>query len=131
MNIFKKLYKYFNKKPPEIVQDNPIMSSLSIGINKDGTINIVCDWPEFNDDNAKTIDPIARFYALTIYSLNEGLLENDIMDTLKKHEVSNPYNTLFVHNTLLELIRLQKLKKNYKSSNHPIISPLEVFKTEK
>ena len=54
-----------------------------------------------------------------------------MIDTLKNYDQSNPYNNLFSHCTLVELINLEKIKK-HRSSNgdRPVISPLDVFKTE-
>ena len=128
-NFIKKIFTKA-KKTEETAEK---LSSLSIQINKDGTINIVCDWPEFDENNSQTIVSSARFYALAIQAVNEGLLEKDIIDTLKNyHDTSNPFNSLFVHNTLVELINLAKSKNNKNPLlNKPIISPLDVFRMEK
>ena len=51
---------------------------------------------------------------------------------LKNYDPSNPYNSLFSHCTLVELINLEKIKKARNSnSDKPVISPLDVFKIEK
>ena len=54
-----------------------------------------------------------------------------MIDTLKNFDQSNPYNSLFSHCTLVELINLEKIKKA-KNTNltKPVISPLDVFKSE-
>ena len=61
------------------------------------------------------LETIARFYALGIHAVNSGLLEADIIETLKNHDTSNPYNSLFVHNVLIEIINIEKtIKKRIK-----------------
>lgn len=130
--MFNFIKKIFTKSTEETLEATERLSSLSIQVNKDGTINIACDWPEFDNNNAKAISGSARFYALAIHALNEGLLEKDIIDTLKNYDTSNPFNSLFIHNTLVELINLEKSKNNKNPLlNKPIISPLDVFRIEK
>jgi len=116
------------RKEPEISQP---LSYISFEINKDGTINIVCDWPDFNDENITSLEAIARYYALAIHAINAGLLERDIIGTLKQHDTSNPYNHLFVHNVLIELINVEKtIRERSPAYQKPVISPLNVFNEE-
>lgn len=116
------------RKKPEISQP---LSYISFEINKDGTINIVCDWPDFNDENITSLEVIARYYALAIHAINAGLLERDIIGTLKQHDTSNPYNNLFVHNVLIELINVEKtIRERSPAYQKPVISPLNVFNEE-
>lgn len=116
------------RKKPEMSQ---ALTCISFEINKDGTINIVCDWPDYDENNCDEINGAAKFYALAIHALNSGLLEYDMIDTLKNYDQSNPYNNLFSHCTLVELINLEKLKRQRDfNGDKPVISPLEVFKTE-
>jgi len=111
------------------IKENNIKSSkiasIKVEANNDGTINIVCDWPDFSEKNHKSIQVMAKFFALAIDAINSGILEQEIIATLNNHDKSNPYDTLFVHNTLVELIYLAKSKTT--TLNSPIISPLDVF----
>lgn len=115
--------------PKKDITENSIKSSkiarICIEANNDGTINIICDWPNFSEKNQKSIQGMAKFFAIAIDAINSGILEQEIISTLNNHDKSNPYNTLFVHNTLVELLYLAKSKE--RPSNSPIISPLDVF----
>lgn len=130
MNIFKRLCSFF-KKPQEKSETDDLIGSITFEINKDGTINIICNWPDFNDDNTNQISGISRYYALSILAINSGFLEKDIIDTLKKCDTGNPYDNLFTHNVLAELIHIEKNKRdNDPGLKRPIISPLEAFSTK-
>lgn len=130
MNIFKRLYSFF-KKDQEKSETDDLIGSITFEINKDGTINIICNWPDFNDDNTNQISGISRYYALSILAINSGFLEKDILDTLKKCNTDNPYDNLFTHNVLAELIHIEKNKRdNDPGLKKPIISPLEAFSTK-
>lgn len=127
MNIFKRLYSFF-KKTQEKSETDDLIGSITFEINKDGTINIICNWPDYNEYNIDQIPGIARYYALSIVAINSGFLEKDIIDTLKKCNTDNPYDNLFTHNVLTELIHIEKNKRdNDPSLKRPIISPLEAF----
>jgi len=127
--MFKLIKSLFAKK--KNLEFDSELSTITIEVNQDGTLNIVCYWPDYDENNADEINGTAKFYALAIHALNSGLLEYDMVDTLKNYDQSNPYNNLFSHCTLVELINLERIKK-YRSSNgdKPVISPLDVFKTE-
>jgi len=133
MNIFKRLYNYFNRnnyRYQKKIDDQNAILSISFEVNKNGTINIVCDWPNFDESNMEKIQGFARYYAITIDAINSSILEKEIIDTLKNYDTSQPYNSLFIHNTLVELINIEKAKRekdiNFKK---PLISPLLVFKS--
>jgi hypothetical protein len=134
--MFKNILSYFTirSKTSEILRKpaGHTLASLNIEVNNDGSLNIVCDWPEFNDNNVHKIKEVAYFYAVAIHALNKGFLEKDIIDTLINHNKGNVFNSLFAQNTLLELLNLEKnLKQNsLNKSNQPIVSPLEVFKSK-
>lgn len=127
--MFKNLIdKLFTSKAKDIKENNiksSKIASIKVEANNDGTINIVCDWPDFSEKNQKNIQGMAKFFALAIDAINSGILEQEIISTLNNHDKNNPYDILFVHNTLVELIYLAKSKE--KTLNSPIISPLDVF----
>ena len=133
--MLNKLFNYFKRDiegTEETEETSEALSSLTFEIMKDGTINILCEWPDFDDKNSRHIQNIAKYYAMCVYGLNSGMLEKDILDTLKNHDESNSFNKLFVHNVLIELITLQKMtNKNNVDLDRPIISPLEVFNMQK
>lgn len=129
--MFKYLSKIFSSKTKTPTAFTEDLSSITIEINNDGTLNIVCYWPDYDEDNSSSINGVAKFYALAIHALNSGLLEYDMIDTLKNYDQSNPFNSLFSHCVLMELINLEKIKKNKNANlDKPVISPLDVFKGE-
>lgn len=123
------MFNFFKKRQkPEMPK---ALSCISFEINEDGTINIICDWPDFNDESITGLEAVARYYALAIHAVNAGLLEKDIIGTLKQHDTSNPYNNLFVHNVLIELINVEKtIRERSPAYQKPVISPLNVFNEE-
>jgi len=126
-NRFRKPTIYIQEELPEQQK----LASLTVEVNTDGTMNILCDWPDFNEDNVESIKNVAHYYALSIHALCNGYLETDIIDTLKCYDKDNVFNALFAHTTLVELVNAEKLSK-WKNTNtdSPIVSPLNVFKTE-
>lgn len=101
--------------------------SLEIQMNVDGTINIICSWPEFDDTNKKAMTFLANNYALMIDALNSGFLAKDIINTLKNHENENPMDTLFAQNVFYKIAELTYLKQTQYSSNDALIKPSQVF----
>ena len=127
LNFFKKIFT--SQSSDIIAQSNSVIASITIENNTDGSLNIVCDWPEFNTDNYESMNGVAKAFASSIYSINSGILAKDIIDTLKNHDKTNPYNSVFVNNVFSELINMEKYSA-INQSYSPLISPLEVFKTE-
>jgi hypothetical protein len=127
----KNIFSLLKSKKVEELPTIQKLASLTIEVNQDGTMNILCDWPDFDENNAESIKNISNYYALAIHALCNGYLDEDIIDTLKCYDKDNVFNALFAHNNLIEISNVQKLSgwKN-KDTDKPIISPLEVFKTE-
>lgn len=130
--MLEKLFNIFSltKKETKQAEGSEHLCKLEFGINKDGTIDIICYWPQFTEKTTSTIINIAYFYALAIHAINNGLLEKEILDTLQKNAKFDEYDTLFVHNVLYKLYELEKNKK-YQSgdiSKQPFIYPIDVFK---
>jgi hypothetical protein len=101
--------------------------ALEIQMNVDGTINIICSWPEFDESNKKAMTFLANNYALMIDALNSGFLAKDIINTLKNHEHENPMDTLFAQNVFYKIAELTYLKQTQNSSNNALIKPSQVF----
>jgi hypothetical protein len=130
--MLEKLFNIFSltKKETKQAESSGHLCKLEFEINKDGTIDIICHWPQFTEKTTSTIINIAYFYALAIHAINNGLLEKEILDTLQKNAKFDEYDTLFVHNVLYKLYELEK-KQKYQSgdiSKHPFVYPLDVFK---
>lgn len=129
--MFKYLSKIFSSQTKTPIESEEDLSSITIEINNDGTLNIVCYWPDYDENNSSAINGAAKFYALAIHALNSGMLEYDMIDTLKQYDPSNPFNSLFSHSVLVELINLEKIRKNKNMDmDKPVISPIDVFKSE-
>ena len=129
--MFKFIKNIFKPKPT--VDESPViqkLASLTIEVNNDGTMNILCDWPDFDEDNVESLKNISQYYALAIHALCNGYLQEDIIQTLKSYDKDNVFNALFAHNTLVEIANTEKLSNWKKDDNdRPIISPLEVFRS--
>jgi len=129
--MFNFIRSIFLSKEQEAEEDEEVstkLASLTIEVNTDGTMNILCDWPDFHADNAESLKSISHYYALAIHAVCNGYLEQDIIDTLKYYDKDNVFNALFAHNTLIELNNAEKLSKWKKEDgDKPIISPLDVF----
>lgn len=102
--------------------------SLSIRIHKDGALDIVCSWPEFDIDNKDTITGVANNYALMIDAINQGFLSKQIIGTIKNHKGHNAYDTLFAQNVFYKIAELNYLKEKMVEESHTVIKPSQVFK---
>jgi hypothetical protein len=120
------LYKKNQYKETPTTKESPC--SLEIQMNLDGTVNIICSWPEFNDDNKKIMSHLANHYAMMIDALNSGFLSKDIIDTLKNHETENPMDTLFAQNVFYKIAEINFLKNHQNHDNHDaLVKPSQVF----
>jgi hypothetical protein len=119
-----------NKNQTDInTDDNDTICSIEIQMNNDGTINIICGWPDFNEKTKTQIPQVAYNYALIIDALANGMLSSEIYNTLKNHVEHKPFDILFVQNVIYKLAEIKYLKqKNSKKYNEPAIKPTEVFK---
>jgi hypothetical protein len=102
--------------------------SLEIQMNKDGTLNIVCSWPEFDVENKDTITSIASHYALMIDAINQGFLSKQIISTIKNYKGHNAYDTLFAQNVFYKIAELNYLKEKMTEESPAVIRPSQVFK---
>lgn len=126
--MYKNVVNYFFPNKEEKAEDR--LASISIEVNPDGTLNICCDWPEFDNKNSQNLKDVSYYYALAIHALNKGLLEKEIMNTISEHPYDDALNNEFAESTLTNLISLEAhyAKKQVKN-DEPIISPLDVFKS--
>jgi len=109
--------------------DDDTICTIEIQMNNDGTINIICGWPDFNEETKTEIPQVAYNYALIIDALANGMLSSEIYNTLKNHVEHEPFDILFVQNVIYKLAEIRYLKqKNSKKHNEPAVKPTEVFK---
>lgn len=97
-------------------------------MNNDGTINIICSWPEFDVTNKEKMLTMANNYALMIDAINAGYLSKEIINTIKLHKSDNAYDALFTQNVFYKLAELEYLKYKTSEDNYPVIRPLQAFK---
>lgn len=99
-------------------------------MNIDGTINIVCYWPEFNETNKEQISSLSNNYALMLDAINRGFLEKEIISTIKNYKSYDSYDILFAQNVYYKLMELSYLKqKSNTEQNMPVVRPSQVFKS--
>jgi hypothetical protein len=101
--------------------------SLEIEMNYDGTINIICSWPEFNEDNKAHLNYLANYYAMMIDALNSGFLNKEIINTIKNYNTDNNMDILFAQNVYYKITELNFLKKEQEKNNSSYIKPSQVF----
>jgi hypothetical protein len=116
----------------EVKKINPIdksyLCSLNFELNYDGTVNILCYWPNFDKLEPATIDNIASQYATMIFMMNNGLLKKDIVETLSDVMYSEePFDAYFVHQVLSKWLEITE-KTEQNKDNKPFIRPSSVFK---
>jgi|LakMenEpi03Aug12_release.lakeMendotaPanAssembly.Ray.scaffolds.fasta_scaffold419764_3 hypothetical protein len=104
------------------------LCSLSLQLNYDGTVNIICYWPNFEKLEPSSIDDIASQYATMIFMVNNGLLKKDIVETLSDVLGSDePFDAYFVHQVLEKWLEITEKTEKVINSK-PFIKPSSVFK---
>jgi hypothetical protein len=126
-NSSKEQTKDKNKEEEQDSKTKP-PCSLELEMNFDGTINIICSWPEFNEENKKSIDYLANYFALMIDAVNTGLLEQEIINTLKNYSSNNYSDILFAQNVYYKILELNFLRKEQEKFSNPLIKPSQVFR---
>lgn len=105
-----------------------IRCSLEVQMNIDGTINIICYWPEYSHINKDKMTETANNYALMIDAINQGYLSKDIINTIKNYRSENSYDSLFAQNVFYKLAELNYLKQKSLDNSEPLVRPTQVFK---
>lgn len=130
--MFKLVKKLLHSSEHKIQKNNSMEDqskppcSIEIQMNADGTINIICSWPEFDQNNKKAMTYLADNYALMIDALNSGFLSSEIINTLKNHVTDNPYDTLFAQNVFYKMAELNYIK-NHQNNHDPVVRPSQAF----
>lgn len=123
------MYKLFstifgNKK----TKNKKIMCGVTIEVNIDGTVNILCSWPEFDKTNSSAIDPISTEFSTLLYFLNKGFLSKEIINTLTNlSHPDNQYDNLFVDMTLSKWTNYIESKLDIPHDMEPMVRPSSVF----
>jgi hypothetical protein len=119
------------KTKAELPKQSDTCCSLEIQMNNDGTINILCSWPEFSENNKDKMITVANNYALMINAINNGYLSGEIIHTIKNYKSHDPYDSLFAQNVYYKITELNLFKEkttSNKLNNQPLIRPLIAFK---
>lgn len=130
-NFVRSLLEKSNKKNNENKQlniDSEVWSSLEIQLNVDGTINIVCSWPEFEEKHSNDIEELSKKYALMINTVNKGLFSTKIIETIKNYKSSNYYDILFAQNVYYKILELIFLEESTTIDNEPVVKPSKALK---
>jgi len=133
--MFNKLInKFFNKSNKNLTENsnrknNNFLCSINFELNYDGTINILCYWPEFNDNNVENIKIVSTDFSMLIYMINNGFLKDDIIETFQ-HLINqdNPFDDVFISSVLNNISEHTEKHKQILSDMDPIIKPTNVFK---
>lgn len=117
------------EKTEKTKTEKEYLCALEIQMNMDGTINIECSWPEFDEENKNSLQNIANNYALVIDAINEGFLSKDIVNTIKNYKSDNAFDVLFAQNVFYKIAELNYLKIKNSDNNGPVVKPSQAFKT--
>jgi hypothetical protein len=120
-NFFKKQQPAKTPKP-----ESTPMCSINFELNSDSTVNIVCFWPDFNENNTDTMDYVSQEYASLIFMITSGFFNSEILKTLDSLiNENNPNDYLFINSILKNWAKLLDLQKKH---SEPSVRPLMVFK---
>lgn len=126
--MFNFIQKILSKIKSNKDEKNPFMCSINFELNYDGTINIICYWPNFNNNNMDKIAPVSLEFSTLLHMINTGMLKTEIVNTLNTlTDKSNKFDNMFINMCLLKLIEYSE-KDNLITSYEPLVKPSSVFK---
>lgn len=108
--------------------DQQVWSSLEIQLNIDGTVNIICSWPDFEKNNDNNIQALSEKYALMINSINRGFFSSQIIETIKNYRSNNYYDILFSQNVYYKILEFAYLEEQKSFDTEPVIKPSKALK---
>lgn len=131
--MLEKLKSFFKRKPRIISEDelalNRKIASFTINVNVDNTTDLVFDWPDWTPDNAASAKLVANGLAQALFTLTNGALNKDMIDTLMTYECFDHTDKVFVETTVGTWANMDNmLKEQLKGQNIPLIKPREAFK---
>lgn len=122
------MYKFFSKLFRKKKTNKKIMCGINIEVNLDGTVNILCSWPDFDKTNANTIDAISTEFGTLLYFLNKGFLSKEIINTLTHlTHPNNQYDNLFVDMSLAKWTDYIESSLDVPHDMEPMVRPSSVF----
>ncbi len=105
------------------------MCSINFELNYDGTINIICYWPNFDKNNMDKISPVSTEFSTLLHMINTGMLQNDTITTLTSlTDKSNTFDNMFIQLCLVKLLEYSENKKSDAQKYDPVVKPSSVFK---
>jgi hypothetical protein len=128
------MYNFLRKlfiKPKKDIKtdiDQQVWSSLEIQLNIDGTVNIICSWPEFKEKDEQNIHSLSEKYALMISAINKGFFSSQITDTLKNYRSDNYHDILFSQNVYYKILEFTYLEEQKSFDAEPVVKPLKALK---
>ena len=130
--MLEKLKSLFSRKKVLSEEDISIakkMASFTITVNVDNTTDLVYDWPDWTPDNQASAKLVATSLAQALFTLTNGALSKDMVDTLISYECFNVTDQVFVDTTVATWANMDNMMRDQlKGQNTPLIKPREAFK---
>jgi hypothetical protein len=130
--MLEKLKSLFSRK--KVLSEDDIrlakkMASFTISVNVDNTTDLVYDWPDWTPDNQASAKLVATSLAQALFTLTNGALSKDMVDTLISYECFNTTDQMFVDTTVATWANMDNMMRDQlKGQNTPLIKPREAFK---
>lgn len=126
--MFNFLKKWFSKNNHNKKYNKNILCGITVEVNHDGTINILCSWPNFDKSNSFKLDHISTEFGTLLYFLNQGFLSKEIINTLTNlTNPENKYDTLFVDMSLAKWTDYLESNLDSPHDMEPMVRPSSVF----
>jgi hypothetical protein len=123
------MFKFLKKILSKRKNSPPFMCSINFELNYDGTINIICYWPNFDKNNMDKISPVSTEFSTLLHMINTGMLQNDTITTLTSlTDKSNTFDNMFIQLCLVKLLEYSENKKSDAQKYDPVVKPSSVFK---
>lgn len=124
--MFKKLKRLISKQDQD--DSTKPMCSINFELNYDGTVNIICYWPNFNESNIDKMDIVSTEFSRLLFSLEQKSIKKDIVQTLTNlTRPNNLYDSLFVNLVLKKWVENMEKNEPESSFDGPMIRPSSVF----
>ena len=130
--MLEKLKSLFRRRPQIVSEHDPNfskkMASFTINVNVDNTTDLVFDWPDWTPDNQASVKLVANGLAQALFTLTNGAMNKDMLDTLISYECFDQTDKVFIENTVGTWANMDNmLKESLKGQNVPLVKPRETF----
>lgn len=130
--MLEKLMSMFRRKKPVITDANDDfnkkIASFTINVNVDNTSDLEYNWPDWTPDNAPSAKLVANALAQALFTLTNGALNKDMVDTLINYETYDVTDKVFIENVIASWVNMDNmLKESLKGQNVPLVKPRETF----